>query len=175
MKNKGVFLLIILIAGIVSVALLTKSREQKPKKAAVGLDAPLFELKDSNGRIWRLSDLKNKVVLLNFWASWCDSCKEENPSIQRLIDVEKGNDGFVFISVLFRDNPSKAMEYMKANGFTFPVLIDDKGIAAQYGIRGVPETFIIDKKGIIREKITGPITWDTPEVRAAINKLITGG
>ncbi|MDI6801895.1 MAG: TlpA disulfide reductase family protein [Thermodesulfovibrionales bacterium] len=174
MKNKGFALLIILIVGITSILLLTRTSEVPSKKATIGLDAPSFELKDTMGNMWRLSDLKGRIVLLNFWASWCDSCKEENPSIQRFIDSEKGNDKMIFLSILFRDDPSKAMQYMKANNFTFPVLIADKDIAMKYGITGVPETFIIGKDGMLKEKIIGPIHWDTPEVKAAIARFIDG-
>ncbi|MBI3593002.1 MAG: TlpA family protein disulfide reductase [Nitrospirae bacterium] len=171
MKNKGVILLLTFAIGVIAIIFLSKTHDQPRKKAATGLEAPLFELKDTEGRTWRLSDLRGKVVLLNIWASWCDSCKQENPSIQNLINAEKGNDRLIFVSVLYKDNPAKAMEYMKANGFTFPVLIDDKNVAGMYGITGVPETFIIDKKGTIKEKIVGPIQWDSPDVRAAIARL----
>ncbi len=175
MKNRGVVLAIILAFGIASIFFLAKNNETIRKKAIVGLDAPAFELKDTQGKTWKTSDLKGKVVFINFWASWCDACKEEKPSIQNLVNAEKANDKFVFISVLFRDDPSKAMEYMKSNGFNFPVLIDNKNIAADYGIRGVPETFVIGKNGTIKEKVVGPIGWESPEVRAVIRKLIADG
>lgn len=96
----------------------------------------------------------------------------ENPSIQSLVEAEKKNDKMVFVSVLFKDEPSKAMEYMKANGLNFPVLIDDKNTAGEYRVRGVPETFVIDKKGIVRQKIVGPVQWDSPDIKAAIAKLV---
>ncbi len=96
----------------------------------------------------------------------------ENPSIQGLVEAERKNNNFVFVSVLFNDEPSRAVEYMKANGLNFPVLIDDKNIAREYRISGVPETFIIDAKGIVRQKIIGPVQWDSPDIKAAINKLI---
>jgi thiol-disulfide isomerase/thioredoxin len=172
MKNKGVILLLILAIGIAAILFLKKTDETPKKRAAIGLDAPAFELKDTEGMTWKVSDLKGKVVFLNFWATWCDACKEEKPSIQNLINAEKGNDKFVFVSVLFRDSPSKAAEYMKANGFNVPVLIDDKNIARSYGITGIPETFVINKKGIIIDRIIGPIKWDSPDVRAAIARFI---
>jgi peroxiredoxin len=96
----------------------------------------------------------------------------ENPSIQSLVEAEKGNSKLVFISVLYNDNPSSVMDYMKANGFNFPVLIDDKNVSREYGITGVPETFVISKNGIIKEKVVGPINWDSPDVRAFIAKLV---
>lgn len=170
--KKTIILLFIFAAGIVAVSLVIKHDDTVRKVAAVGLDAPDFELKDTEGRGWRLSELSGKVVFLNFWASWCDTCREENPSIQKLIDAEKGNDTFVFVSILYKDDPLKAMDYMKANGLNFPVLIDNKNIAHEYGIKGIPETFILNRKGIIKGKIVGPQQWDAPDVRAAIRKFI---
>ncbi len=171
MKNRSIILLIVFIIGIAAVVILTRTSDRPPQRAAVGLEAPVFELEDTEGRTWKLADLKNKVVLLNFWASWCDSCKEENPSLQRLINADTVTNNLVFISVLYKDDPAKAMAYMKTNGFSFPVLIDDKNVSGQYRITGVPETFLIDKKGIVRQKFVGPIAWDAPEIRAALAKL----
>lgn len=96
----------------------------------------------------------------------------ENPSIQGFVEAEKGNNNLVFISVLYKDNPSSVMEYMKANGFNFPVLIDDKNVSREYGITGVPETFVINRNGIIKEKVVGPVNWGSPDVRAFINNLV---
>jgi len=163
---------VILIAGFLLVVIfVAKNREHYYKKSAVGLNAPLFELKDTDGRVWRLADLRGKVVLLNIWASWCDVCKEELPSIQNLITGEKKNDRLVFISVLYNDDPNRAMSYLKARGFVFPVLIDTGDVASGYGITGVPETFVIDKKGFIKERVIGALHWDSPEVKAVLASL----
>lgn len=172
MKNKGIILSIIFAAGIVAVLLLAGSNEPVPQKAVAGVAAPLFELKDTQGRTWKLADLKGKVVLLNFWATWCDSCKEENPSIQKLVASEWENEKFVFLSTLYKDDPSGAAAYMKQNGLSFPVLIDDRNMAGKYGITGVPETFIINKKGTIAKKVIGPVDWTSPDVRDYITKLM---
>ncbi len=73
--------------------------------------------------------------------------------------------------MLYNDDPAKALAYLKANGFAFPVLVDNRNVAELYGITGVPETFLIDKKGIIRQKVVGPLQWDSPEVTAALTSL----
>ncbi|MEW6116189.1 MAG: TlpA disulfide reductase family protein [Nitrospirota bacterium] len=173
MNTKTITLLLLLIVGVAGVVLLSRTEEKPRATTAVkGLDAPAFELKDTTGKVWKLSDLKGKVVLVNFWATWCDTCKEEKPSLVNLINSEKGNDKFVFVSVLFRDDPAKVPAYMREYGYSFPVLIDDKNIAKAYGLTGVPESFLIDKNGILREKVIGPMQWDTPEVKAVIAKLI---
>jgi len=170
-KSKGVILAVILVLGVIGIILALKNREHPVSKAAVGLEAPAFELKDTDGKLWRLADLRGRVVLLNFWASWCETCKEELPSIQSLIDIEKGNSKLIFISVLYNDSPEKALEYLKAKGFAFPVLIDTSDTPKLYGITGVPETFIIDKKGTLKHHVVGPLQWDSPDIRATLTRL----
>ncbi len=157
--------------GITGSILVLKKVEHNARKATVGLEAPAFEVKDTAGKLWRLGDLRGKVVLLNIWASWCPTCKEELPSIQHLINIEKGAGKLVFISVLYNDSPEKALAYLKANDFAFPTLIDTDNICGQYGITGVPETFVIDKKGVLKQHVVGPLQWDSPDVRAELTRL----
>ncbi|TAN42810.1 MAG: TlpA family protein disulfide reductase [Nitrospirae bacterium] len=171
MKNKGFVLGVIFAVGLAAVLLIATSGEQTPRKAAIGVEAPKFELKDITGKTWRLADLKGKAVLLNFWATWCDTCKSENPSLQRLVVSEWNNTNFMALSVLFKDDPKNAVEYVKQTGFNLPVLIDDKKISAAYGLTGVPETFLIDKKGVIVKKVIGPVEWDAPDVKAYLSKM----
>ncbi len=176
MNRKSISLGLILLFGVIVVFLLARPGDhQADKKAVVGGEAPGFELRDTEGKVWNLFSLRGKVVLLNFWATWCGTCEEEIPSLQRLIDSEKGNERFVFVSVLYRDDPRKAVAYLKQRGFGFPVLIDDGRVAASYGLTGVPETFVITSEGAIKDKIVGPIDWNAPEVRAALTKLINSG
>lgn len=170
MNKKSIVLLAIFAVGIAVVLFLAKSGEPPKKQTAVvGLDAPMFELKDVEGRTWKLSDLKGRVVLVNFWASWCETCKEEKPYFRDLIN--KFEDNLVYLSVLYKDDPADAKKYMKNSGFDFPMLIDDKKIALKYGLTGVPETFIIDKKGILSKKIIGAVHWDLPSFIASVEKL----
>lgn len=171
MKSRGVILALILLLGIAGAVVISRTIERPLRKAAIGLDAPSFELKDTNGKLWKLSDLRGKVVLLNLWASWCETCKEELPSIQNLINTEKDNSRLLFISVLYNDSPEKALSYLNSKGFAFPVLIDTGNVARIYGITGVPETFVIDKKGILKQRVVGPLQWDSPDVRAALTRL----
>ncbi len=172
MNYKTIVLIIIFLAGIFTIHLIAGKDGNIKQKAVVGLDAPSIELDDINNKNWKLSELKGKVVLLNFWATWCDSCKLVNSSIQNIINSKKDGN-IVYISILYKDEPSRASDYMKKNGFDFPVLIDNKNIASIYGIGGIPETFIINKKGIIKEKIAGPINWDSPRIRTALDQLVS--
>ncbi|MFO0752149.1 MAG: redoxin domain-containing protein [Thermodesulfovibrionales bacterium] len=177
MKNKGTILLLVFAIGIAFILFLSRSGEhsgeQAPQKAVTGLEAPDFTLRDTGGKTWKLSELRGKVVLVTFWASWCDSCKEENPSLQNLLNAEKGNDKLVFVSVLYNDEPARALAYMKANNLSFPVLVDTMNLWKVYGLTGVPESFVIDKKGILKQKIVGPLQWDAPQVRATLASLVS--
>ncbi len=173
MKNKGIILLVMLVVGVALIFAFAKKDDSHKVRATVGLDAPLFELSDIEGKTWRLSDLRGKVVLLNFWATWCPACSEEKPYIMDIINANKGNDKFAFISVLFKDEPSRALKYMQENDYKFPVLIDERlDIANKYGVRSLPESFIIDKEGVIAKKIIGGIHWNLSDNVALINQLM---
>jgi peroxiredoxin len=133
-------------------------------RAAVGLTAPDFSLTDKDGKTWTLSSLKGKVVFLNFWATWCPPCREEMPSMQRLYE-QLPNDKFGMLAVLENDKPERAEAFAAELGLTFPILYDEAKTAwPKYGLTGLPETFIIDKNGRVREKIIGPARWDSPQV-----------
>jgi DsbE subfamily thiol:disulfide oxidoreductase len=144
-----------------------------PQLATVGKPAPDFSLTDRQGRTWKLSKLKGQVVLVNFWASWCPPCREEIPSMENLYRSLPA-DRFKMLSILYKDEPAAADTLAATLGVTFPVLVDpgDKtGLA--YGLTGVPETFIVDKKGILREKFIGPRQWDTPQARQMLMRYLT--
>ncbi len=85
-----------------------------------------------------------------------------------------GNQKFALITILFRDDEKRVLRYMKENKFTFPVYLDPDGSAArQFRITGVPETFIIDKKGMLREKVIGPAEWNSSRVVSLLSKLMS--
>jgi thiol-disulfide isomerase/thioredoxin len=171
-NSKSIILLTVIIAGIIIILLTTKTDDIAEKRVTVGSKVPEFALLDTDGNKWSMSELKGRIVFLNFWATWCDTCKLEKPSIQNLINVKKGDDRFVFLSVLFKDDPANAVAFMKENNYDMTVLIDDKDVVSKFGIRGVPETFIIDSKGVVRDRIIGPNRWDSPEVIEAIARLM---
>jgi peroxiredoxin len=132
-------------------------------RPAVGTAAPEFSLSDLEGKTWSLSALRGSVVVMNFWATWCPPCREEMPSINALNEIMRERDDFVILEVLYQDTPEKAAEFMKKNGYGLTVVVDTGEQAAKsYGITGVPETFVIDKKGILRKNIIGPSVFDTP-------------
>jgi len=125
--------------------------------------APDFSLVDLQGKNWTLSELKGQVVFINFWATWCPPCLKELPSMQNLYE-SLPKDKFKMLAVLNSDKPAPAGFIAGQKGLTMPILDDsDNSAGSKYGLTGLPETFIVDKQGILREKFIGPEQWDGPE------------
>ncbi len=123
--------------------------------------APGISLKSIDGKNIQLSELRGKVVLVNFWASWCPPCKAEMPAIENVYQHYKEK-GFEVLAVdsTIQDNPADVSNFIKANDLSFPVLMDLTGIATKtYRIQSLPSTFFIDSFGIIREiELGGPMS-----------------
>jgi len=170
MQKKAAVLVALLLCGMALLLVMTDSGNVRTSVASVGRQAPDIELADLSGKIWRLSDLRGKTVLVHFWATWCSTCEEENPTLQALQTSEPAGN-LTIVTVLVKDTAEKAKKYMDARNFSFPVLVDTGATAAKYGITGVPESFLIDKSGIVRDKIVGPNKWDSSEVKSALAKF----
>jgi len=121
-----------------------------------GKPAPPFELVTNEGETVSLASLKGKPVVLNFWSTWCQPCKLEHPYLQQAAVY---NPDVAFYGVLYSDDPRKAKIYLAREGSTYPVLLTETDrLAIEYGVTGVPETFFIDKDGIIVHKEAGPLS-----------------
>jgi cytochrome c biogenesis protein CcmG, thiol:disulfide interchange protein DsbE len=136
-------------------------QSSKYEPLTVGKTAPDFELPDLSDKTMRLSDFRGKVVFLNFWATWCKPCREEMPSMEVLYkNFER--EGLVVLAVsIDRVTTKKDIPpFVKSLSLTFPVLVDSWGKTdKRYKLMGVPETYIIDQQGVLREKIIGPRDW----------------
>jgi len=143
------------------------------KVATVGMMAPDFTLADRTGKTWTLSELRGQVVFVNFWATWCPPCKEEMPSMQRLYSTLP-KDKFKMLAILSNDEPVRADSFAAQLGITMPILHDqEKKVGPKYGLTGLPETFIVDKQGVLREKFIGPAQWDSPQFIQLMMKYIS--
>jgi cytochrome c biogenesis protein CcmG/thiol:disulfide interchange protein DsbE len=172
MKTKTLILLIIIVA-VVAAAFVTIKPSQTLRIAQVGSKPQDFDLVSVNGNKIKLSDMRGSVVFVNFWATWCGSCVEELPSVDGLFKALSGNPSFKMATILFKDNISNASHYMKQNGYSFPVFLNpDESAARIFGITGVPETYIIDKKGVLRYKVLGPNDWASPQTIATLEAII---
>jgi peroxiredoxin len=141
------------------------STRETPKPVAVGKQAPDFVLADISGRETRLSDLKGEVVLVNFWATWCPPCREEIPSMSALNRLMAGKPFRMLAICIDQGGKDAVKAFFRESGQTIPALVDSDGsVSKLYGITGVPETFVIDRKGVIIKKFIGPLDWSAPEV-----------
>ncbi len=172
MKTKVLVLLVILVAAVLFVVFGVR-QEKSGHQAVVGLDAPELTVTDASGKALSLSELRGSVVFVNFWATWCAPCKEELPSVQGLYSRFKDDKGFRMVTVLYRDSYDNAVAYLKDNNFERPVWLDqrEKGAKA-YGVTGVPETYIVSKKGILKEKVIGPADWNSTQAISLISNLL---
>jgi cytochrome c biogenesis protein CcmG/thiol:disulfide interchange protein DsbE len=137
----------------------------------VGRGAPAFALATLEGAPWSLETHRGKVVVVNFWASWCyPACYEEAPVLERNWR-EYRERGVVVVGVDIQDKRDAAQKFVGDFGLTFPVAQDLKGaVSVDYGVYGVPETFFVDRQGQIRVKHVGAVTDDV--FRTTVDRLL---
>ncbi len=132
--------------------------------------APDFTLQLFDGGTFRLSEQRGKVVVINFWASWCQPCKDEAPDLERTWRRYRDK-GVVFVGVNWSDTEAKARAYLKEFDITYPNGPDlGRRIGQKYRIQGVPETFFVDKQGNVRRVVIRPMT--EAELVAEIERLL---
>lgn len=155
------------------IAVVASGCSKKEVPAQEGGAAPDFTLSDLSGKQVQLSSLKGKVVLVNFWATWCPPCREEIPSMVKLNQIMQGKN-FQMLAISVDEGGKQAVqEFFRQNGVTLPALLDtDGGVARRYGTTGVPETFVVDGKGKIRKKVIGGVEWSSPEVVRYLEELM---
>lgn len=141
----------------------------------VGKRAPVFELATTDNKKVKLTDYAGKVVILNFWASWCGPCRAEMPSLNRLYEDFKDK-GLVVLAVSIDRSVEAVLSLKSEKGLTFTILMDpEKEVYFDdYAVLALPTTFLIDTDGIIREKFIGEIKWDEPAVRRRIAAYLPG-
>jgi peroxiredoxin len=121
----------------------------------VGSTAADFTLPDLNGQAQQLIQFRGKIVLLNFWATWCKPCTTEMPAMQASYDTLRDK-GLIVLAVNELEDEAKVREHIKSYGHTFPVLMDhDNRVANMYGVYGLPVSVFIDERGVVQEYIKG--------------------
>jgi cytochrome c biogenesis protein CcmG, thiol:disulfide interchange protein DsbE len=155
------FGLFIVVVGFLAIGLTLNPRELP--SPLVGKAAPEFSLPQLHdpGKVISSNELKGKVWLLNFWASWCGGCKEEHPVLIRI--AQSGE--VPIYGMDYKDQRSEALAWLREWGNPYSVVaVDEPGrVGINYGVYGVPETYVIDKAGVIRYKQIGPIREDILE------------
>jgi cytochrome c biogenesis protein CcmG, thiol:disulfide interchange protein DsbE len=155
----------LILLALLAIVLVARVPTSSP--ATQGSVAPDFSLADLDGNPIRLSDLRGRPVVLNFWASWCGPCVEEFPLLQAVADRHAA-DGLVVIGVVFQDRSSAARNFMARNGATWQAAMDPgERVANAYGILGPPETYFIDREGIIEARQIGQFSAGSLESKVA--------
>lgn len=135
--------------------------------------APAFEALDTNGKTWRLADLKGRAVLINFWASWCEPCRAEMPTLQQIADVY-GPDKLLVLALNFKEHPNRAIQFAATTGLTLPVLLDPQGrTAAAWAVKVFPTTVLIDRQGRPRQRVQGEVDWTGAPAAKLLDALLT--
>ncbi len=135
-------------------------------------DPVRINLKDMNGKNISLSDFKGKIVFLNFWTTWCPTCRIEMPSMEKLHQKLKNKD-FAMVTINLQESASQVKSFFEEFKLTFTALLDSTGeVSASFGIRAIPTTYILDKTGRIIGLVSGPREWDSKAAIALFENLI---
>jgi cytochrome c biogenesis protein CcmG, thiol:disulfide interchange protein DsbE len=141
----------------------------RPNRPKVADD---FTLPTPEGGSVRLSEQRGKVVLVNFWATWCPPCLEEMPAMERLWRRHK-DAGFVLLAISLDSDPKKVSPFVSAHKFTFPVVVDPKmAVAERYGVRALPSSFVIDRDGTVMGIALGPRAWDGSAAHGLLQAML---
>lgn len=158
-------LVVVGLLGLLGWGLLRPAAPNGRASPLVGKPAPDFKLELLRGGTLRLSQLKGKALIVNFWASWCIPCREEAPLL-RDTQTKYASRGLVIVGITVSDKPEDSRRFAEEFGLNYPNLIDPKGkTGVDYGVTGVPETYFIDRKGMIVTKKIGPIYAEELERR----------
>ncbi|MES2786848.1 MAG: TlpA disulfide reductase family protein [Pseudomonadota bacterium] len=132
--------------------------------------APAFEAMDSSGRTWTLADVRGRVVLLNFWATWCEPCRAEMPALAQLA---KSESRIAVLAVNFKENASRAERFMQSAAPDIPVLLDTDGsVAKAWGVKIFPTTVVIARDGQVRWRVRGEFDWTAQEAAQLLAPLL---
>jgi thiol-disulfide isomerase/thioredoxin len=159
---------------LAALAIATGARAAYQVKPWTGAVPPL-ELNDLHGKPWSLTALRGRPVLLNFWATWCDPCREEMPSLQALARRHE-SDGLAVLMVNYRESESTIRRFLERTPLALPVLLDRDGSAARaWTSRVFPTTVLIDRSGRPRHQVVGAVDWAGDDARQWLHELLAGG
>lgn len=131
-----------------------------------------FQLVDTTGKVWQPADFRGRAVLLNFWASWCEPCRAEMPSLQQAAALH-GAGKMLVLAINFKEKPGTAQQFAERAGITLPVLLDVDGQAARrWGVRIFPTTLTFDRPGRPRHRVRGELDWTGPAAGKLIASLL---
>lgn len=161
-----------LLLALLCCSLLSAVAAAKELKPWSGGRTPPLVLRDIDGKSHNLADYRGQVVLVNFWATWCEPCRDEMPSIQRL-KVKLAGKPFVVLAVNLDEPESRIRNFLSKMPLDFPVLVDqEKAVTKAWKVRVLPMSFIVGRDGRIRYSLTGELAWDHDSVVSLLAELM---
>ncbi len=157
---------------IISTGIMNSKLEKKETISSSKTPAENFMVMDNSGNTINTSDLKGKVVFMNFWASWCPPCRAEFPSIQKFYERYKDNPGVIFLTVNLDEDPGLGEAYLKKEQFTVPFLVPAGNIPSAYFSGSLPTTVVLDKNGGIRLQHAGMADYSKASFYKEIDALL---
>ncbi len=141
------------------------------QKWPAGRVAPTRQATDMNGKVWLLKDLGGKAVMLNFWASWCESCRAEMPSLQTFAQTHA--DQLVVLTINVKEQHSRVSQFVQRTALELPVVLDPSGTSARaWGITIYPSTVLIDSRGTVRSVVRGEVDWSAQAALKLLQPLL---
>jgi cytochrome c biogenesis protein CcmG/thiol:disulfide interchange protein DsbE len=157
-------------ALMLPVALLATGCTSGTRPSHVGETAKEFTVQDSDRKV-SLSQFRGQILVLNFWATWCPPCIEETPSLEMMQERMRSR-GVVVLGVSIDVDADAYHRFLQQKSINFLTVRDpEQKVATMYGTTGWPETYIIDRDGVVRRKLVGAVDWNSPEVVQFLNKL----
>ncbi len=172
--KQSILLLVVAVAVVLFfVFVFTKSGPKATKIIGEGDRAPEFTLSTTDGRPVSLSALRGKIVMVHFWATWCPPCVDEIPTLDALRRRMTGKD-FELVAISVDENGAAGVvPFLQRNRLALPVLLDpDHAVSKQYGTFKFPETYILDRNGIVKYKVIGARDWNDPSLQKGLQELI---
>ena len=162
-----------LVVGALLAALVSRVNGAELKRWKGKLVAPAIDLMTVDGRPLSLQALRGKVVLVNFWATWCEPCIREMPSLQQLRD-QLHADGFEVLAVNYQEGPARINSFIEKLQLSLPVVRDTDGsVARAWGARIFPANYLVDRAGNVRHSMSGAADWTSPSLVSTIRTLLT--
>ena len=163
------------LLGFVALFVLFFSRPPGELRAPdLGEPVPSFTLRKDDGQVVSLADYRGKIVVLNFWATWCAPCIEEMPSLNRFAERYAGK-GLEIVAISVDEDPDAYRDFLDKNQFQFLTLRDpSRRISEQYGTFKFPESYIISREGRLLKKIIGPADWSDAQLLSYFEGLLAG-
>jgi thiol-disulfide isomerase/thioredoxin len=152
------------------VSIITSVSSGSAADLYLGGPAPDFWFETAEGQSTSLSDFKGKIVLINFWATWCTYCRMQMPYIEQIYEEWSGEE-LVVLAINVGESPEDVTSFMQSQGFTHPVLLDSEGqVATRYGASALPATIFIDKEGLIQYGVAGAFS-SVEEIESILHQL----